>query len=177
MIASSLTTVGDIWVTLGCHILHWPSAAPQTPSPELPCPESRLSSAFPRQGAHGQLLCLRAKRVALLLQARSVKWTAAQGGACPACAATAAPAPTAPTAVSAASARPAALRCPSARCPHAPSHHDPSSCSGACASASTSPLPSREFSLSFIAHQHPRFTWPCSGGSLCTAHWANPGAA
>lgn len=82
----------------------------------------------------------------LLPQARTARWTAARGAASPACAATGAPAPTAPTGASAASARRAASRRPSARCPCAPSLPAPSSCSGACANASTSPSPSRECS-------------------------------
>lgn len=80
-----------------------------------------------------------------LPQVRTVRWTAARGAASPACAATGAPAPMALMGASAASAQRAASRHPSASCPRAPSHPAPLSCSGAYASASTSPSPSREF--------------------------------
>lgn len=175
VVASLLATVGNTWVTLG---LSHPSPVPSCPTNSCPLaalPQTQAEVCTP--GARSGWVaaaCVppswdvfqafrRAPR-----QARTAKWTAARDAACPACAATEAPAPTAPTGASTASARRVASRRPSARCPRAPSHRDPLSCSGACANASTSPLPSRESSPSSAGHQHRPVHLPLLWWLLCT---------
>lgn len=162
MVASLLATLGNTWVTPGLSQLLPTPSCPTNSCPLVALPQTQAEVCTSRARSRWVATVFvppswdmsQASRLAPH-QARTAKWTAARGAACLVCAATVAPAPTELMGASTASARQAASKHPSARCPRAPSHRDPSSCSGACASASTSPSPSRESSPSSTGHQHP----------------------